>query len=208
MSRPILIVGAGGHGRETLGIVDALDTEWEFLGFVDDGPGVPERLERLHAEIIGDIDSLRTGWADAAHVIAIGSGGLRRRLDARLSAWGREAVALVHPRATLGADVELGPGVVVAAGAHLTTNVRLGRHVHVNVGAVVSHDCRVGAYSTLSPGVYLNGEVTVGDEVFLGTGAIVTPGCHLGDGARVGAGAVVLGDVPAGVTAVGVPARW
>ena len=40
---PIVIVGAGGHGRETLNIVDALDADWEFLGFIDDGPGVLDR---------------------------------------------------------------------------------------------------------------------------------------------------------------------
>ena len=42
----------------------------------------------------------------------------------------------------------------------------------------------------------------------LGTGAVVTPGRTIGDWAEVGAGAVVVTDVPAGVTAVGVPARW
>ena len=180
---PIVIVGAGGHGRETLNIVDALDADWEFLGFIDDGPGVADRLERLQVEIIGDTASLETGWPDAVYVIGIGVGSVRRRLDEQLTAWGREAVALVHPKATIGADVELGPGVLVAAGAHITTNVRLGRHVHLNIGAVVSHDCRGGDYSTLSPGVYLNGDVTVGSDVCLVTGAIVTPGCHLGDGA-------------------------
>ena len=44
--------------------------------------------------------------------------------------------------------------------------------------------------------------------MFLGTGAIVLPGRRIGTGATIGAGAVVAGDVPDGVTAVGVPARW
>jgi serine O-acetyltransferase len=43
--------------------------------------------------------------------------------------------------------------------------------------------------------------------VFIGTGAAVLGAVTVGDGARIGANAVVLQDVPAGATAVGVPAR-
>ena len=45
------------------------------------------------------------------------------------------------------------------------------------------------------------------DGVVVSTGAIVLGAVHLGEGAHVGAGAVVTHDVPAGMVAVGVPAR-
>ena len=48
---------------------------------------------------------------------------------------------------------------------------------------------------------------TVGDDVFIGAGARILGGIGIGDGARIGANAVVIHDVPAGATAVGVPAR-
>jgi acetyltransferase EpsM len=66
----------------------------------------------------------------------------------------------------------------------------------------------IGDHATLSPGVLVNGSVTVGEGAFLGTGVIVTPGRVVGPWAVVGAGAVVVHDLPAGVTATGVPARW
>ena len=49
--------------------------------------------------------------------------------------------------------------------------------------------------------------ITIGDNVWLGGGAIVCPGVTIGDNTVVGAGAVVTRDLPAGVVAVGVPAR-
>ncbi len=49
--------------------------------------------------------------------------------------------------------------------------------------------------------------ITVGDNVWLGGGAIVCPGVRIGDDTVVGAGAVVTRDLPAGVVAVGSPAR-
>jgi len=48
---------------------------------------------------------------------------------------------------------------------------------------------------------------TIGDDVYIGAGARILGAVAIGDGARIGANAVVLADVPAGATAVGVPAR-
>jgi len=49
--------------------------------------------------------------------------------------------------------------------------------------------------------------ITIGDNVWLGGGAIVCPGVTIGDDTVVGAGTVVTRDLPAGVVAVGSPAR-
>ena len=49
--------------------------------------------------------------------------------------------------------------------------------------------------------------ITIGDNVWLGGGAIVLPGVTIGDDSVIGAGSVVTKDVPAGVLAVGNPAR-
>jgi maltose O-acetyltransferase len=49
--------------------------------------------------------------------------------------------------------------------------------------------------------------ITIGRNVWLGGGVIVCPGVTIGDDTVVGAGAVVVRDLPAGVLAVGNPAR-
>lgn len=205
---PLVIVGAGGHGRETHDIVDAINAlspTFEFLGFVDDRTDNESLVAARGAHIIGPLDALRD--VDACYVLGIGSGDMRRRIDRQLTDWGRVPAVLVHPAATVGAVVSLGPGVVVAAGARVTTNVSLGRHAHVNVNASVSHDCRLSDYVTVSPGVTISGNVTIGEGAMLGAGSTVIQGRTIGAWATVGAGAVVVRDVADCVTAVGVPAR-
>ena len=206
--RELVIVGGGGHGRETLDIVEAINAvepTWAFAGFVDDGEVIADRLERRDASLLGTTKILAD--TDPRYVIGIGSPAVRAKLDEQLTAWGRTAATLIHPAATVASDNRISDGVLLAAGARVTTNVTLGRHVHLNVNAVVSHDCVVGDYTTLSPGALVNGDVRLAEGVFLGTGAIITPGITIGDHAVIGAGAVVVRDVPPGVTVRGVPAR-
>ena len=193
--------------------VNHVQPRFEILGVVADHAD-RDLLTRRGATLLGSVDDLVGGSitdvpSDAAVVVAVGDPASRLALADRLAAAGYGvAPALVHPAATVGADVRLGDGAVLAAGAHVTTNVTVGRHVQVNVGAVVSHDSVIGDHATLSPGVLVNGSVHAGEGVFLGTGAIVTPGRTIGRWAVIGAGAVVIRDVPEGITATGVPARW
>lgn len=204
----LVIVGAGGHGREVLDVVESLGGRHEVVGFVDDTPLDGEaaaRVARRGARVVGDV-----AWLAAdgrAYVIAIGSSAARRRIDAALGGVDRDCPVLVHASASIGSDNRFAPGVLVGSLSVVTTNVSLGRHTHVNAGCSVQHDTVVGDFVTLSPGVMVNGDVTIGDDVFVGTGAIVTRGCSVGDGAVIGAGAVVLHDVEPGVRVLGAPAR-
>ena len=205
---PLVIVGAGGHGREVLDIVEAINEikpSLEFLGFLDDDPSFRESLARRGAKVIGPVADLSS--IDASYAIGRGSAQNRREIDRLASRHGRQPVSLRHPASTIGSDVRLGPGTVVAAGARITTNVSTGRHVHVNVNATVSHDCALGDYVTLSPGSQLSGTVVAHDDVLLGAGAIVIQGVVIGAGSVIGAGACVVRDIPSRVVATGVPAR-
>jgi sugar O-acyltransferase (sialic acid O-acetyltransferase NeuD family) len=205
--QPLVIVGAGGHGREMLDIVEAINAvapTYEFLGFVA-AEADEALLARRGARWLGPVDWLVDH--EAMFAVGIGDSQTRADIDRELRGQGRVAATLVHPAASTGSDLRFDDGVALAAGARVTTNVSLGRQTQLNVNAVVSHDCIVGDYVTLSPGVLINGTVRLGDGVFLGTGAIVLPGRTVGAGARIGAGAVVVDDVAPGVTVTGVPAR-
>lgn len=209
---PIVVIGAGGHCREVLDAIEAArlaGADLEVLGVIAESFGSPEKLGHRGAAMLGGSERLvDVGRSGAMFVVAIGDGAVRRRFDELCVGYGMRAATVMHPRADAGRGTEVGEGCYLATGSCVMADARLGRHVHVNVGAVVSHDATIGDFSTLSPGTMINGAAEVGDGVFFGTGAVVLPGRKVGDGAVIGAGAVVNADVPAGATAIGVPARW
>jgi sugar O-acyltransferase (sialic acid O-acetyltransferase NeuD family) len=208
--RDLVIIGAGGHGRELLDIVDAINAiepRWRFLGFLADtvDSETERRVAARDAAVLGpasEMTSLR-----CAYVVGVGNPNARRRLDLAAEDAGGSPVELRHPTSLVGGASSFGPGCVLAAGAVVTTNVVLGRSVHLNVGASVSHDCVLGDYTILAPGARFAGGVHAGAGVDVGVGAVVRPEVHIGDGAVVGAGAAVVSDVDAASVVVGVPAR-
>lgn len=206
----LVIVGASGHGRETLDVVEALAARghpWRVLGFLDDAADRQgERVRDL--PVLGPVDWLREPSRAGVHyVLGIGSAAGKARILERLAGVPCPPATLVHPEASLTPHVRLGEGTVLAAHALLTSDVVLGRHVFVNVGASVSHDCVVGDRCHLAPGSRLAGNVTVGDGCEIGIGAVVVQRIAIGAGSIVGAGAVVIRDVAPGDTVAGVPAR-
>jgi sugar O-acyltransferase (sialic acid O-acetyltransferase NeuD family) len=204
--RSLVIIGAGGFGREVLDVVEALGGDaHRFLGFLDDG--VPEQrlLAARSAVLLGTVASLAD--IDAEYLIAIADPDVRRRVDTFATDLGRRAPMLVHPSATVGSLVALGPGTVVCAHASLTTNITIGRHCHINLNATIGHDTVLEDYVTVFPGSNVSGNVHLDTGVTLGTNSSIIQGRRVGANTTVGAGAAVVTDIGPGVTAVGVPAR-
>lgn len=90
----------------------------------------------------------------------------------------------------------IGPGLFISHGqSTILSAERIGSNLQVHQGVTVGWDY----HSDRRP--------IIGDGVFIGAGAKVLGAITIGDGALIGANAVVVCDVPAGATAVGIPAR-
>lgn len=81
---------------------------------------------------------------------------------------GVHARASVHPSATLGDGVSVGPGAVVEAGARLGDGVRVAAGAVIGAGAELGEGCRIGANASLYPGVVLGRRVIVHGGAVLG----------------------------------------
>jgi len=193
--RDLVIWGCGGHSRVVLDVARAMNA-FDRIAFHDDDPkaGTPS---------ISELSS--TGFEE--FIVAIGNSSVRAEcFDEALRAGLRPAIC-VHPTAWISPCASIGEGTVVMARAVVQSNACIGRNCIVNTGAIVEHDCKIGDHTHLSPSVTLGGGVCVGQYVHMGIGAIAIPSVRIGDRSIIGAGGVVVREIPANVTAMGIPAR-
>src|SRR6266571_8280197 len=103
-------------------------------------------------------------------------------------------------------------------GIEIHPGAKIGSCVFIDhgMGVVIGETAEVGDGCTIYQGVTLGGtslykgekrHPTLGSGVVVGAGAKVLGGFVVGDGAKIGSNAVVIKPVPAGATAVGIPAR-
>jgi len=200
MTKKLLVLGFGGHGRSVADV--ALDCGYERIAFLDDA------AVGTSAEILGPFSSLeRFAQEWPAAIVAVGNNALRLRMFEEIGRRGFKRISLVHPSAHMSRSAVIGGGVFIGRAAVIGTNARIGDATIVNTSASIDHDCQIGLANHIAPGATLSGEVMTGERVWLGTGCSVRQRVRIGADAVVGVGAAVVGDLPGAQTYAGVPAQ-
>ena len=206
--KDLVIVGAGGLGRETAWVIERINQvkkTWNLLGFID---ASQEKGTLLNGwPVLGGDEWLENRKEPVCLTVAIGNPGIKKNFVHKHPPELFSYATLIDPSVIMPEQTPIGAGSIIFPNVVITANVNIGDLVYINANVTISHDVKIGSFTSVYAGVQLAGAVTVGSEVEIGTGARVIPGKTIGDQAVIGAGAVVIEDIPAQVTAVGNPAR-
>ena len=209
----VAIYGAGGFGREVAWLIQSCNQDrniYKVVCFIDDD-------EKKYGQVLNSIPvlSLKKAYSSfpfAKVVRAVGNPEISELTLQKAADIGFGYETIIHPGTEKSEWVEIGLGSLICVKNVLTTNIKLGKHVQINLGCTIGHDSILGDYTTLAPGVHVSGWVHFGKKVYVGTGAVIINGSSkkpikIGDNAVIGAGACVTKSIPSGVTVVGIPAE-
>jgi sugar O-acyltransferase (sialic acid O-acetyltransferase NeuD family) len=205
----LFIVGAGGAGRELYSwLLDAKQqygVDLNILGFLDDNP---DALKEFNYPI-GVIDSIQnyTPQADEQLVLSIAAPLTRHKIVTILKEKNSTFYSFVHPSVMLGANCQLGEGVVICPASIICCDVKLGHFVYINTRSTVGHDTTIGDFTTINGSVEITGQNKIGDFVFFGVGVRTIPCKKIENYATVGAGSIVIRNVKSKTTVFGNPAK-
>jgi UDP-N-acetylbacillosamine N-acetyltransferase len=205
LTKRLVIIGAGGHGKVAADCAEAMGSFSEIV-FLD---GVyPAVTEVEHWPVLGKGDDLST-FNDSSSVffVAIGNNQTRASLLTAINRVAGEIATLIHPSAVISPYVTIGEGTLVCANAVINIASNIGRGCIINTSSSVDHDCNIGDYVHLAPGTKLAGAIHIGQYSFVGIGGLIIPGLVIGRHCILGAGSTLLDDLPDGSVAVGSPAK-
>lgn len=208
--KKLIIVGASGFGREIAWLAERInekEAEWDILGFLDDNAELEGTVIGGY-KVLGTVQAVKN-YQDAYFVCAIGSASVRKKVITKINEMLPDAkyATLIDPTVQMSKRVEIGEGSMICAGNIITVDIKIGKHIIMNLDCTVGHDAVIGDFVTLYPSVNLSGITTVGDCTELGTGSHIIQGINIGHNTIIGAGAVVVKDIPDKCTAVGAPAK-
>ena len=208
--KDIAIFGVGGFGREVLALIqdiNRVNKTYNIIGYFDDGYEKGEVFNGYPT--LGNTEDLNRWGKPISIAVAIGNPSIKKLVIDKITNPLADYPTLIHPSAWIGDKkfVEIGHGCIICAGNLITTNIKIGNFVILNLCCTVGHDSIIKDYAALMPSVNVSGNVIIGESVYVGTGVNIINKFEIGDGAIVGAGAVVAKNIPKNCTAVGVPAK-
>jgi sugar O-acyltransferase (sialic acid O-acetyltransferase NeuD family) len=203
----MLVIGAKGHAKELLDILEKNNMSESLFFFDDTGVNIETDLYGKYP-ILRSIEEVKR-WDASNKIFALGIGNpkVRFRMTNLFKNLGWQLTSVIANDAQIGNhNVQLGDGVNVMHRVFISNDVMIGEGTLINAGVLIHHNVSIGKFCEISPGVCLTGGIKVGDFSFIGAHSVITPKVNIGAYSIVGAGSVVIRDIPPHTTAVGVPA--
>ena len=208
--KDIAIFGAGGFGREVITVINDINKVeklWNIVGFFDDGCKKGEIINGV--PVLGTTQDLNSWNKEISVVVAIGNPIVKKKIINNINNRYVDYPTIIHPTVLIGdpSYVKIGKGCIICANNIITTNIKIGDFVILNLACTVGHDTIIGNYAAFMPACNISGEVKINDCVYCGTGVKIINQIEIGENSIIGAGSVVVKDIPDGVVAYGNPCK-
>ena len=205
--RNLIIVGAGGVGRETVWIVEQINQRKEtfnILGFVDDNKDLWEK-EINGYKVLGGLNYLLEKKRDTNIIISIANYKIKKDFAERLRKY--EFETIIHPDVYIHKTIEIGKGTIIYPGTIMTTNISIGNHVIICAKTGIGHDTKIEDYVSILWNVNISGFDVIKEGAFIGSNATIIQNLNLEGNTTIGAATLILRDIEEKSKMVGVPAR-
>lgn len=194
--KDIVIIGAGGIGREVAWIIEEINevnSTWNIVGFVDDNSEMYGK-ELNGYKVLGGIEVLDKLEAKPYVIVAIANCDVKKNIVARLEGKYKFAT-VIYPTVKVSKYIEIGNGTIIYPGVILTVNTKIGNHVIISGNCGIGHDTMIGDCSSVLWGSSFSGYDVIREECFIGVGCKIAQGIDITSGSRVATGSVVTEDI-------------
>lgn len=192
------IIGAGGFGREVYHSLSSIEQK-DTVFFVDN------EYWYENDDNILPISEFNSDEYEV--VVAVGNPTDRKKIIESLPVETKFFTHIDKSVIILDESIDIGEGSIICAGTILTTNIKIGKHCHLNLQSTIGHDTVIGDFFTTAPGVKISGNCNIGNCVYFGTNSSVREKIYICDNVTIGLNGGVVKNINESGTYVGVPVK-
>jgi sugar O-acyltransferase (sialic acid O-acetyltransferase NeuD family) len=191
----IIILGAAGLAKEFFYYIKRACpniTEYIFVNDLDDGQ-TTLNIDGKNFKVIKDW-SFQTKYN---FIVAVGNPQIKKQLVNKAISNGlKPHKTIIDPSSIiLMNDDNIGYGGLISPGCVITSNIKIGNYVTLNLNTTIGHDTVIGDFCTTNPGVHISGQITIGECNEFGTGCIVKDRLIIGSNKTFGAQTAVVKNI-------------
>jgi len=199
-NKRLLIIGAGGFGRELADWLEMYPVEkkdWIVGGFIDDNLEALAGFKTKY-KVLGRVNEFSYSNDDLA-VVAIADPDIKEKIYNSL----KDRIkfyTFIHPTVIIGSNVEIGEGVIMYPNTIISTNCKIGKMVSMGCGNHIGHDTSIGEFSSFMASIDIGGENNIGSKVYVGSKATIVPRRKITDHVKISSGSVVINNIKIAAT--------
>jgi sugar O-acyltransferase (sialic acid O-acetyltransferase NeuD family) len=169
MKNKIIIVGAGGHAKSVLDVIETTRKFKNFLFLDDQKVG-----EKINKYLIQSESKYKKNLLNFSKNLIIGVGmindlKIREKLFIKFKKKGFNFPVIISPYSYVSKKAKIGEGSIIMHGALVNSGAIIGKNCIINSKAIIEHDCRINDNCHIATGAIINGETIVGRNSFIGS---------------------------------------
>lgn len=189
----MIIIGAGGLGQETLGILLANDYK-DNICFFDENVEIVNLYNKY--KILHSYEELKEYLkSDNEFIVAIGHPRLREKIYKKIISLGGKPVSVISKYSHIFPYNQLPEFCIIQPSVGISWGTEFGEGTIIHINSTIGHKVKIGKFVNVGPGVNIIGPVNIGDYVYIGAGSVILNGISIGNSAIIPAGKIVTRNV-------------
>ena len=172
MKRKIVLIGAGGHAKSCINLIEKLN-DFKIIGLTDS----KKRGYLLNYKILGDDTILeQKKFRNINLCLSFGSIfniNLREKIFQKFKNKGFNFPILVSKESSISKFSKIGSGTMIMGNTFVNAGASIGENCIINNNSLIEHDVKIGNNSQISTSVTVNGSCKIGSNCFIGSGTII-----------------------------------
>lgn len=181
MLKKVVIIGAGGHAKSCMDVINSNNKHYKIAGFVDKNKSI-KKISNY--KILGNDKDLNKIFKRYKYAV-VGFGQiktykLRENFFKKLKKIGFKLPSIISKFAYFSKNSKIDEGSIVMHGVVINAFSSIGKNCIINTNSTIEHDVKIGDNCHIAGGAVINGGAIIGDGTFIGSRTVVKQGIKIG----------------------------